>query len=1804
MNSIYRLIWSEAACAWTAVPETACGRGKGGATVRAVAAALALMPLVSAHAQALPGGGSVTRGQANIVQSGASLTVNQSSRNAVIDWSSFSIGQGARAQFNNGSGATLNRVTGTLPSQIDGQLSATGSLYLVNQHGVVVGPSGVINAAGFMATTLNVPDDDFMAGGALRFSGNSAAGIVNLGQIHAASGNVALVAHSVRNEGQIAAPQGRAELLAGQELFLAAPDAPGLLVSLGSGSAKGGATGVANTGLIEAAQARLQAADGNLYTLAINQSGIVRATGAATLDGRIVLTADGGTVRQDGRLEARNADGSGGTLLVGGDYQGRNTAVANASRTEVTANAVMDASAAAAQGDGGRVIIWADDATSFEGRIAARGGAQGGRGGFAEVSGRRALDFRPAAPIDLSAPKGQAGTVLLDPDDIEVVGTVTGSNQVAAATVEAGLASANYVLNTSNFNPASGSGNITVSSDLAWSSANTLTLKSGNAIDINANVTAPSGALEMYAGRYAEAPFESGLNDVSGGASLAAGKTIRVDRLRYGANPDSVPAGYTPGADAGTGSFWADGDLRVNTLELELSGGQTGLVTYGSANSINAFRTVGSGSMGWVDITNHGSDLSLSLNSTGTVGLRIVTPGNLTLESGSQLNASGWADIVLASTGGNFINQAGSSALNVGDNARYLIYTGTQAGTQKGGLAGVEEFSRELAVNLPEDYLDRTSRFLYRAPFSPVVKELTYRADDLSRYYGSANPGLSYTVGGLQNGDLLANVVTGAPLLYATATQQSGVGLYTIVIEKGSLASSSYTFGAFINGTLTVKPAPVTIDIANLSRFYGDINPAISASASGLKNSDTLADALAGWTLATSATRNANVGDYAITANRNAADVNVNYSLTFNPGTLHINPAPITLTLGASSMVYGSALPDFRAFASLSGTYNGDNLATAFPTALFGTAATSASSVGSYAVSAASGFSNPNYLLTFGNLGALSITKAPLVINASNASRYYGDANPVFTVSSATGWKNGDTLASVLPGLVLASSATAASNVGGYAIVPTGSATNYEFVAGSGLLSVNKAPLDVYLSSATRYYGDANPLFSATYQGLKNGETALPGLYPTSDASANSPVGNYPILLGSQGAFQNYAPTFYGGVLTIAPRPLTVSGNNAVRTYGENNPALSVAVGNATPWDAAQAAAYWVASTVAGQRSDAGSYAVTPAANPYGNVFANLANYAVTYQPGTLSVLRAPLTVAVQPISIIWGDGRPPLIYSVSGFMPWDSADTVGRVLLTSQAGGTNVAPGLYPITAADANVGKNYRAELLGTPMVRVLPRPIVIVGNYTAALPLIQQINAGQLEPFTVKRYDSNGNELSYLATAPLAGGPQFSVMASSDGTRGDGFSTYVGMPFIQPAAGTSLSEVLRYYDVVSKPGVAQATTLSSLNDNTINRNWMPPPQPDAIVINQSDTRLNVQMQSPQAPGEAPSLGALVGEAFPDNRSLASEIQALFDLAGRSGTDADAAKKLVDAMPREFLEYLNAALKNENAYNWYKQTIADTQAWLADLANMRPRPANYDGLVASAQADIERWRGEMAAMPSLDGLRQKLASGDTTTVKALMPIITGKLVKDAKDGTLSQQAQDTLVRLINEQRAKTIAAADEKYQAFMDASKARGLATVVSAPKVPDIVGSAYVQVAGEQVKQASIIAGGVAGAVVAAGAISGATLGIASLGVAGSTYSLFSAVSVSLSSSSALYTAGAAGAAAVAAPLIAAAIATAIGVAEVVQIAESTKNYDRYIAYKDANKPLSTLQGLDMKNPDNAMQLLTAISAMTTESLGKLQ
>ena len=411
---------------------------------------------------ALPTGGQFVAGQGTITGSSSALTVNQSSNHGIINWQGFSIGTGNRVQFNNGSGATLNRVTGKNLSRIDGSLSATGSVYLINPQGVVVGSGGkVVTNGSFVASTRDVSNSAFMNGGPLSASGTSNGDVINAGTITSATGDAILVGRAVKNTGSVSAPNGTAVMAAGNQI---------LLQPVGGDSriaVSGGKGDVTNAGTVKAAQAALASAGGNVYALVENNGGI-NATGTANVDGHVWLTA-GGTAQVTGNVSATNANGSGGTFI------------ARAQNISVTGT--VDASATKAGKNGGAVSIIATGDTAVSGTVKAKGQA-GGKGGTIETSGHT-LEIG-GATVDA----GEGGQWLLDPYDLTV-------DSSAASTIDSSLgAGTDVTLQTTASGTsgpgtanASGNGDILVESALSWSSAATLTLDAYHSIGIDAPIT-------------------------------------------------------------------------------------------------------------------------------------------------------------------------------------------------------------------------------------------------------------------------------------------------------------------------------------------------------------------------------------------------------------------------------------------------------------------------------------------------------------------------------------------------------------------------------------------------------------------------------------------------------------------------------------------------------------------------------------------------------------------------------------------------------------------------------------------------------------------------------------------------------------------------------------------------------------------------------------------------------------------------------------------------------------------------------------------------------------------------------------------------------------------------------------------------------------------------------------------------------------------------------------------------------------------------------------------------------------------
>ena len=428
------------------------------------AIALAVSLLFQPHATQAqqPTGAQVVNGAASISQNGSTLNVTNSP-GTIINWQGFSIGAGNVTNFiqQSASSAVLNRVVGRDISSIQGQLLSNGRVFLINPAGIVVGPGAMIDTAGFVGSTLNMQNADFLAG-KLRFSGDATSGaIINQGWIRTSyGGNVLLVAPRIENSGLIQTPGGELILAAGQKLTVASLDQEGVqfevqaptdsVVNIGQLLASGGAVGVfagsikhsgdiRTNALIrdEGGKVVLKASNDIQIAVGSNTSasgrtggtitiesgtghsrvaGQVLATGSQGKGGGITILGERVTATDGALIDASGAVG-GGQILLGGDYQGANPAVRNATTTFVGSNATLRADATD-NGDGGRIIVWGNENTRFFGTLSAQGGPQGGNGGFAEVSGAQNLIFDGAA--NLGAAKGALGSLLLDPLDLYV----------------------------------------------------------------------------------------------------------------------------------------------------------------------------------------------------------------------------------------------------------------------------------------------------------------------------------------------------------------------------------------------------------------------------------------------------------------------------------------------------------------------------------------------------------------------------------------------------------------------------------------------------------------------------------------------------------------------------------------------------------------------------------------------------------------------------------------------------------------------------------------------------------------------------------------------------------------------------------------------------------------------------------------------------------------------------------------------------------------------------------------------------------------------------------------------------------------------------------------------------------------------------------------------------------------------------------------------------------------------------------------------------------------------------------------
>ncbi|WP_235914259.1 two-partner secretion domain-containing protein [Rugamonas rivuli] len=497
-----------------------------------------------ATAQAGPVNPSVVAGQASFNLTGKTYSITNTP-NTIINWQSFSLASDEMARFiqQSADSKVLNRITGQDPTRILGSLQSNGKVFLINPNGVIFGAGSRVDVNGLVASSLAMSNADFLAG-KNNFSGSATAGKVsNAGAITTPSGGqIFLVAPAVENSGVISSPNGDVVLAAGHSVQLFDSKDPNvqvvvsapadLALNLGQIVAQGGRVGVygalvSQRGAINANSA-VRGADGQI---------ILKSSGTTLLEAGSTTTATGSNLNTGGDIRLLGAQvgltgnavvdasgaAGGGSVLVGGDYQGKNAAVQNAQQSYVGKEAVIKADATG-YGDGGKVIVWSDKATQMFGSISARGGAAGGNGGFVETSGHY-LDMQ--GNVDTRAPKGTTGNLLLDPTNIFIAsgsgdaiaqgmvstgfGTLSGSGPfletglfqdslLLTGTLQTALNNNTVTVNTANVK-GSGSGDITVASALVFANGGTLSLNADRDIKLKAPITGTGVNLALTAGR-------------------------------------------------------------------------------------------------------------------------------------------------------------------------------------------------------------------------------------------------------------------------------------------------------------------------------------------------------------------------------------------------------------------------------------------------------------------------------------------------------------------------------------------------------------------------------------------------------------------------------------------------------------------------------------------------------------------------------------------------------------------------------------------------------------------------------------------------------------------------------------------------------------------------------------------------------------------------------------------------------------------------------------------------------------------------------------------------------------------------------------------------------------------------------------------------------------------------------------------------------------------------------------------------------------------------------------------------------
>ena len=1043
---IHRLIWHKIHSVFLAVAKCSknCGKSDIGVTPSLVAAnsitssflkdrhyssrfqlrliILALAITSNAVTEVLlPTGGNVVSGAGTISEAGNTMTIIQTTTKMAANWQTFNIGAGNSVNFvqPSASAIALNRVLGTDVSVIQGNLTATGQVFLINPNGVLFSPTAQVSAGGLVASTLELSTADFMAGN-YQFGGTSSNAITNQGNIASINGgSIALIAAKITNTGSLTANVGDVLLGAGSEVLLDLGGPVKLQVTraaIGALIQNGGAM-KADGGLV---YLTAQAA-GNLAATVINNTGVIEAHTLAAGDiGQIMLMG--------GMANSR--------ILVGG---------------------ILDASAPSG-GSGGFIETSAAHVKLADGvkitTVAPRG-----------LTGSWLVD-----PVDF--------TIAATGGDITgiAMGTLLANNSITIETSTSATATSTNLVGTTGTN-----GDIFVNDTISWSAENSLTLNAWGNININQSITSTgaAGKLTLLYGQGALTAGNTGVYNIKAPVNLAAGANLSTRLGSDGAlknyivitelgAQDSITGTDLQGINGGLAFNYALGSninaavtstwdagagfKPIGSIATPFSAGFDGLghtitgltINRPAMASVGLFGQNGPGTA----IGNVGLVAGTVIGGAGTgglVGANTLGSVNNSYNTGTVVGGAGTGGLVGSSTTGNISNSYTTGAVAGGAGTGGLVgssttgnisnsyTTGTVTGAAgTGGLVGASTTG-----NISNSYT--TGTVVGAAGTGGLVGAGT--TGDISNNYTTGT-----VAGGAGTGGLVGNITTGAVINnYTTGDVAGGAGTGGLIGSTTGLISFSSAAGN-VTGTAGTGGL-VGVTTGHMTQNY----------ASGHVTGGAGTGGLAGTT----------------TGNIDNSYATGNVTATTGGGLVGTTTGTIIKSHAAGTATIGSAIAGIRGTGTVDDNTtfwdNNKNPRTAIANS--GTGITSVEMATPGTIFTDAGWDNAiwDFSGSWPILKAL-IRSVTVDINANDVSKVYDSL--VYTSPYTATFS--DATASYTGTLSYGGAGITATNVGSYAITPFGltpTSAQYVFIYVDGNLTITPKALAITgMSAANKIY--------------------------------------------------------------------------------------------------------------------------------------------------------------------------------------------------------------------------------------------------------------------------------------------------------------------------------------------------------------------------------------------------------------------------------------------------------------------------------------------------------------------------------------------------------------------------------------------------------------------------------------------------------------------------------------------------------------------------------------------------------------